>query len=160
MDRGGFSQIKRDGVPVSIQACVFDGVSHGGQINAYAAQAFASNCLQELQRRSRQIVEGKQFEDSSSFWANMFVRLQNPRCNPGRHRSASKKIRPLFHVLGNMDAKYEAGGGCATAVSVAVNMHRGKGLPFSRCGSLSLMSGSSQANGSRRVLLLATPPLF
>jgi hypothetical protein len=41
MDRGGYGQTK-DGVNF---ACVFDGVSAGGKINAYAAQSFAETTL-------------------------------------------------------------------------------------------------------------------
>jgi hypothetical protein len=84
MDRGGFGIIKRkdsiSSFPSSIFACAFDGVSHGGKINAYAAQSFAENCLVELQKQNLLFLEGKQQED---FWPRMYTRLQAPECNPG-----------------------------------------------------------------------------
>ena len=80
MDRGGFGQILSDNVPVRIFGCAFDGVSHGGKINAYAAQSFAENCIQELKRQNIASLDGRQEKD---FWGSMFSRLQHSSRNPG-----------------------------------------------------------------------------
>ena len=49
MDRGGFGYSPEG----AAFGCVFDGVSAGGAVNAYAAQAFTSYCLEWLKDHHR-----------------------------------------------------------------------------------------------------------
>jgi serine/threonine protein phosphatase PrpC len=100
MDRGGFGCVTRRGVPHKMYACAFDGVSHGGKINAYAAQSFAQNCMAALEKASLHGF-GK---DIKSYWSGMYTSLQNHELNPG-----------------NLNINYDAAGGSATAVSVSLS---------------------------------------
>ena len=104
MDRGGFGSIKRKkgNTPSSIFACAFDGVSHGGKINAYASQSFAEHCIKELQHQNLQYLKGS--NEQKDFWEHMFCRLQDNRRNPG-----------------NVNGEHEAGGGAATAVAISLH---------------------------------------
>ena len=76
MDRGAFSRCA-DG---SVAACIFDGVTLGGRINAHAAQAFSSFTIGWLEKHLDKVFAS----NIEEFTHNLFSRAQSQENNPGR----------------------------------------------------------------------------
>jgi serine/threonine protein phosphatase PrpC len=103
MDRGGCGQT-RNGQNF---ACVFDGVSAGGKVNAYAAQAFSEitltglgrQLMQKLDRARDEVETVTQLESLTVMGKGLFARASSSQSNPGY-----------------ITAEHEAEGGAATGV--------------------------------------------
>eukprot|EP00040_Diaphanoeca_grandis_P022053 m.117990 g.117990 ORF g.117990 m.117990 type:complete len:462 (-) comp28624_c0_seq1:355-1740(-) len=101
MDRGGFGH-HNDRVNYG---CVFDGVTSGGKINAYAAQAFADYTCAFLQERATMLKTTA----IETFASELFSGCIAPTNNPKRRMLA-----------------YDAEGGSATGVYVTISDTRKK----------------------------------
>jgi serine/threonine protein phosphatase PrpC len=89
MDRGGYGQSNCG----TNFGCVFDGVSTGGKINVYAAQAFAEVCMKWLGQHHPILNR----ENCCEYASELFQMAQHRQHNPGLRNPA-----------------FDAEGGCAT----------------------------------------------
>lgn len=77
MDRGSFGHT-RNGTNFG---CVFDGVTAGGKINAYAAQAFSDCAYRFLMDNAAKFQQGSGINDVLA--KELFTMAINPASNPG-----------------------------------------------------------------------------
>lgn len=96
MDRGGFGHFRGG----TNYACVFDGVTSGGKINAYAAQAFAEHTVKWLREHGHKFKHGTGVNDLLA--KEMFTSAVAPTNNPGKTK----------------DRAFDAEGGSATGIFI------------------------------------------
>ena len=130
MDRGGFAQCL-DGTNC---AAVFDGVSTGGKINLFAAQAFAEYVTEHLARTARQFQQGRGVIDTLA--EQMFKEAVASSNNPGRRH-----------------ADLNAEGGAATGMFVCIQPCKGKaysianGAGIGDCTTFVICCGNDDQSG-------------
>lgn len=99
MDRGGFGHFATG----TNYGCVYDGVTAGGVINAYAAQAFAEHTINWLR------VHGHEFRHGIGVTESLSRRLFKETVGAANNPSATHR-----------NPRYNAEGGSATGIFVAV----------------------------------------
>eukprot|EP00039_Didymoeca_costata_P005134 m.78762 g.78762 ORF g.78762 m.78762 type:complete len:391 (+) comp12688_c0_seq2:387-1559(+) len=103
MDRGGFGR-RKDGTNCG---SIFDGVTAGGRLNLYAAQAFADYVTPWLARNGHKFQQGADVNDglSRTLFKDAVERQNNP---------------------GNIKQEYNAEGGAATGLFCTIQLRKGK----------------------------------
>lgn len=128
MDRGGFGQCL-DGTNC---AAIFDGVSAGGKINLFAAQAFADFVTERVARCAGQFQQGASVNDILA--RQMFEEAVASSNNPGRRHEA-----------------LNAEGGAATGMFVCIQECKGKeycivnGAGIGDCTTFAICCGGTEA---------------
>ena len=122
---GGFGQLK-DG---SSFGCMFDGVSAGGRINAYAAQAFATYVLQHLALHGDQLLQdigsGKGLCNALPA-EELFAEAAHRDNNPGRacpeHNAEGGAATGCFVMLSTTDTALRfTGAALGDAAAIVIN---------------------------------------
>jgi len=94
MDRGGYGQ-RQNG---SNYACIFDGVSAGGQVNAHAAQLFTEYVLQAIQTNELQFTPNSEGQSNwKNFSKEVFCGAARSPCPDGIQADGGSATGALVH---------------------------------------------------------------